>query len=192
MLKRVLALSLALAFVATLFAGCKPAAPPVPYGGVIKIGINAEITGDIPKVGEGTKYAAEMWLEDITKAGGLEVGGTKYKVELAIGDNESKAESAAAVATKHCVEDKVLVAVGAQASKQAIPAGEVYDANETPDIRSAPGLPTPGPPRTGLGSSALASSTPSRGQWLPSSPPKSSASRKQRCSTTWPATIPRA
>jgi len=134
MLKRVLALSLALAFVATLFAGCKPAAPPVPYGGVIKIGINAEITGDIPKVGEGTKYAAEMWLEDITKAGGLEVGGTKYKVELAIGDNESKAESAAAVATKHCVEDKVLVAVGAQASKQAIPAGEVYDANETPDI----------------------------------------------------------
>jgi branched-chain amino acid transport system substrate-binding protein len=29
----------------------------------IKIGINAPLTGDIPKVGEGTKFAAQMWLE---------------------------------------------------------------------------------------------------------------------------------
>ncbi len=28
----------------------------------IKIGINAPITGDIPKVGEGTKFAARMWI----------------------------------------------------------------------------------------------------------------------------------
>jgi branched-chain amino acid transport system substrate-binding protein len=34
---------------------------------VIKVGLNAPITGDIPKVGEGSKYAAEMWLEDIQK-----------------------------------------------------------------------------------------------------------------------------
>jgi len=33
MLKRVLALSLALAFVATLFVGCKPAAPRPPMEG---------------------------------------------------------------------------------------------------------------------------------------------------------------
>ena len=33
----------------------------------IKIGINAPITGDIPKVGEGTKYAAQMWLEDVRR-----------------------------------------------------------------------------------------------------------------------------
>ena len=44
----------------------------------IKVGINAPMTGDIPKVGEGTKYAAEMWLEDVKKAGGIEVGGKKY------------------------------------------------------------------------------------------------------------------
>jgi len=48
----------------------------------IKIGINAPITGDIPKVGEGTKFAAQMWLEDIKAAGGLDVGGKKYPVEL--------------------------------------------------------------------------------------------------------------
>jgi len=37
-----------------LFA-CGPKAPTT-----IKIGINAPITGDIPKVGEGTKFAAQM------------------------------------------------------------------------------------------------------------------------------------
>ena len=40
---------------------------------VIKVGINAPITGDIPKVGEGSKFAAQMWLADIEKAGGLDV-----------------------------------------------------------------------------------------------------------------------
>ena len=39
----------------------------------IYIGINAPMTGDIPKVGEGSKYAAEMWLADINAAGGLKV-----------------------------------------------------------------------------------------------------------------------
>lgn len=107
-----------------------------PGGGAstIKIGINAPITGDIPKVGEGTKYAAEMWLEDIKAAGGLDVGGKKYQVELAIEDNESKAESAVAVNTKLITQDEVLVIVGPQASKQAVPAGEVADNNQTPMI----------------------------------------------------------
>jgi len=100
----------------------------------IKVGINAPMTGDIPKVGEGTKFAAEMWLEDIKAAGGLEVGGKKYPVELVIEDNESKAESAVKVNTKMITEDEVLVIVGPQASKQAIPAGEVANNYKTPMI----------------------------------------------------------
>jgi branched-chain amino acid transport system substrate-binding protein len=101
---------------------------------VIKVGINAPITGDIPKVGEGTKYAAQMWLEDIEKAGGIEVGGEKYPVELVIEDNESKAESAVKANTKMITEDEVLVIVGPQSSKQAVPAGDVANNYETPMI----------------------------------------------------------
>jgi branched-chain amino acid transport system substrate-binding protein len=97
----------------------------------IKIGINAPLTGDIPKVGEGTKFAAQMWLEDIKAAGGIEVGGKKYPVELVIEDNESKAESAVKVNTKMITEDEVLVIVGPQASKQAVPAGEVANNYKT-------------------------------------------------------------
>jgi len=101
---------------------------------VVKVGINAPITGDIPKVGEGTKYAAQMWLEDIEKAGGIEIGGKKYPVELVIEDNESKAESAVKANTKMITEDEVLVIVGPQSSKQAVPAGDVANNYETPMI----------------------------------------------------------
>src|SRR3989337_2330459 len=96
----------------------------------IKIGINAPLTGDIPKVGEGTKFAAEMWLEDINAAGGIEIGGKKYPVELVIEDNESKAESAVAVQTKMITQDEVLIIIGPQSSKQAVPAGQVANDNE--------------------------------------------------------------
>ncbi len=100
----------------------------------IRVGINAPLTGDIPKVGEGTKFAAQMWLEDIKAAGGLKVGGKKYPVELVIEDNEAKAESAVKVATKMITEDEVLVIVGPQASKQAVPAGGVAENYKTPMI----------------------------------------------------------
>jgi len=101
---------------------------------VIKVGINAPLTGDIPKVGEGTRYAAEMWKADIDIAGGLEVGGKKYRVELVIEDNESKAESAVRANTKMITDDEVLVIVGPQSSKQAVPAGEVANNWKTPMI----------------------------------------------------------
>lgn len=98
---------------------------------IIKIGINAPLTGDIPKVGEGSKYAAMLWLEDIEKAGGLEVGDKKYDVELVIEDNESKAESAVKANTKMITQDDVLAIIGPQSSKQAVPAGEVANKYKT-------------------------------------------------------------
>jgi branched-chain amino acid transport system substrate-binding protein len=100
----------------------------------VKIGLNIPLTGDIPKVGEGSKYAAELWLEDLVAAGGLEIGGKMYKVEVVIEDNESKAESAVSAATKLITEDEILIMVGPQASKQAVPAGEVANNYETPMI----------------------------------------------------------
>ncbi|MCP3943137.1 MAG: ABC transporter substrate-binding protein [Desulfobacteraceae bacterium] len=98
---------------------------------IIKIGINAPLTGDIPKVGECTKYAAMLWLEDIKRAGGLKVGNKNYEVELVIEDNESKAESAVKANTKMITQDDVLAIIGPQASKQAVPAGGVANKYKT-------------------------------------------------------------
>jgi branched-chain amino acid transport system substrate-binding protein len=111
------------------FSPCTWGAPKT-----ILIGINAPITGDIPKVGEGTKYAAQMWLEDIKAAGGLDVGGIKYPVGIVIEDNEAKAESAVTTSMKMITENEVLVIVGPQSSKQAVPAGDVADNYGTPMI----------------------------------------------------------
>ena len=102
--------------------------------GTIKIGINAPLTGDAPKMGEGTKFAAEMWLEDIKAAGGLEVGGEMYNVELVIEDNEFIGSSAAAVNNKLITQDEVLVIVGPQFYRQAVPAGGVANDLETPMV----------------------------------------------------------
>jgi len=120
---------LALLVFVVIFTGACSSAQPT-----IKIGINAPLTGDIPKVGEGTKFSAEMWLEDINAAGGLEVGGKKYPVELVIEDNEAKAESATKANTKMITQDDVLIIIGPQSSKQAVPAGEVANNYQTPMI----------------------------------------------------------
>ena len=97
---------------------------------VIKIGFDIELTGDIPKVGEASKFAGEMLKEQINKKGGLKVGNKSYMLNFIYEDNEAKSESAAAAALKLITRDQVLGIIGPQASKQAIPAGEVADANQ--------------------------------------------------------------
>jgi branched-chain amino acid transport system substrate-binding protein len=100
----------------------------------LKVGFNIPLTGDIPKVGEGSKYAGEMFREQVNSAGGLKVGDKAYKLEFIYEDNESKGESATAAALKLIAQNQVLAIIGPQASKQAIPAGEVCNTNETPMI----------------------------------------------------------
>lgn len=97
----------------------------------IKIGFNIELTGDIPKVGESSKFAAEMLKEDINKAGGLQVGNKKYMLEFVYEDNEAKAESAVTAALKLIEKDQILAMIGPNSSKQAVPAGQVANDNQT-------------------------------------------------------------
>jgi branched-chain amino acid transport system substrate-binding protein len=100
----------------------------------VKIGFNIELTGDIPKVGESSKYAAEMMKEAVTKAGGVKIGNDTYLVEFIYEDNEAKAESATAAALKLITQDQVLATIGPNASKQAIPAGEINNSYKTPMV----------------------------------------------------------
>lgn len=127
---RVLALLSALIFI----AGMSFASPAAAGSDVIKIGFNIPLTGDIPKVGEGSKFAAEMLRGEINAQGGLSVGGKKYKLEFIYEDNESKAESATSASMKLITQDNVLGIIGPQSSKQAIPAGEIANSFQTPMI----------------------------------------------------------
>ncbi len=121
---------LALVFLITLFCS----AFSMSGAETLKVGFNIPLTGDIPKVGESSKFAAEMLKAEINGAGGLKVGNKSYQLEFIYEDNESKAESATSTALKLITQDQVLAMIGPQSSKQAIPAGEVANANKTPMI----------------------------------------------------------
>lgn len=127
-MKRLLPLIALLVGMSLIVSACKPKGPET-----IKIGLNAELTGGVPVVGASCKNAAELAVEEVNNAGGLEVGGKKYKIELLIEDNEDKKESAAAAAQKLNAAG-VLLMIGPNASRNAIPAAEVAEANKMPMI----------------------------------------------------------
>jgi len=103
-------------------------------GDTVKIGLNIEITGDKPKVGENSKFAAEMFQAEVNDAGGVDIGGKKYQIELVVEDNNATPDGAVAAANKLISQDNILIMVGPNPSNAAVPAGEVANNNETPMI----------------------------------------------------------
>ncbi|MCU0489340.1 MAG: ABC transporter substrate-binding protein [Anaerolineales bacterium] len=97
---------------------------------VIKVGGIGELTGDIPAVGASFKNAAEMAVKDINDAGGLEIAGKKYQVELIIEDNAGKADQSASAAQKLITQDNVVAIIGPNASRYAIPASEIAESSK--------------------------------------------------------------
>jgi len=100
----------------------KPAEPDV------AIGVVAELSGDIPAVGASCKQAAEMAVEEINAAGGIEVAGKRHGLKLVFGDTGGKPEQAVAAAKKLIDGDKVLALIGPNASNNAVPVAEVAEA----------------------------------------------------------------
>lgn len=123
-MKRLSILVLVVMLLGILMTACQPAGPTT-----IKVGLNAELTGGIPVVGESCKNAAELAVKEINDAGGLEVGGQTYMIELLVEDNEDKAESAAAAAQK-LVTANVLAMIGPNASRNAIPSSVVAESSK--------------------------------------------------------------
>lgn len=96
----------------------------------INVGVIAELTGDMPAVGESCKKAARMSVKEINEAGGLEVGGNRYKVELTIEDNAGKADQSASAAQKLITQQKVVAIIGPNATRYAIPASEIAESSK--------------------------------------------------------------
>jgi branched-chain amino acid transport system substrate-binding protein len=93
----------------------------------IRIGVNAELTGSKPTVGDSCKKAAELMAAQVNAGGGLKVGDKKFPVTLFIEDNEDKPESAAAMTKKLISQDSVLAIIGPNASGNAIPAARICE-----------------------------------------------------------------
>jgi branched-chain amino acid transport system substrate-binding protein len=93
----------------------------------VRIGLNAEITGELSAVGTSSRNAAQMLVADLNAAGGLEIAGKKHLVELVVGDNGGKADQAASTAQRLISQNDVLAMVGPNASACAIPASAIAE-----------------------------------------------------------------
>ncbi len=117
---------------AVLFAAAALLLTAVPARAAgLRVGVIAEITGDMPAVGASCRNAAKMAVDEANAAGGLEAGGKKLKVELVVEDNGGKADQSAAAAQKLITQDEVIAIVGPNASRYAIPASEIAESNQT-------------------------------------------------------------
>lgn len=100
----------------------------------IVVGLNAELTGSIPVVGQSSRNGAQLAVDQINAAGGLEVGGRRYTIRLVIEDNEDDAASAVAATTKLITQNRVVAVVGPNASRNAVPAAQIAENMRTPLI----------------------------------------------------------
>jgi branched-chain amino acid transport system substrate-binding protein len=119
---RKLVLLVMLAFLVSLCSGCGG-----DESGTVRIGLIAELTGDVPAVGASCRNAAEMAVKQINDGGGIDVGGKKYPVRLYIEDNAGKADQSASAAQKLIAQQNVVAIIGPNASRYAIPASEIAE-----------------------------------------------------------------
>ncbi len=126
-MKKVALLFMVVVIIGTLLAACAGGGGAA---NTIKVGVVAELTGDIPAVGASCKNAAEMAVQEVNDAGGLDVGGKKYKVELFIEDNAGKADQSASSAQKLITQQNVVAIIGPNASRYAIPASEIAESSK--------------------------------------------------------------
>ena len=104
-----------------LLSSCHPAKP------MIKIGLNVELTGEVPAVGASCVNAATLFVDEINAAGGVAIGDNKIPIALIVRDNGAKADQAAAVTQRLISQEGVLAMVGPNISSCAIPAAEIAE-----------------------------------------------------------------
>lgn len=121
-MKKQIALAVLAVSITMFLSGCNNTAGPV-----VKIGLIAELTGQIPAVGASCKNAALLSVKQVNDSGGIEIEGKKYLIRLLVEDCASKADQSAAVAQKLITQDNVLAIVGPNASGNAIPASEIAE-----------------------------------------------------------------
>ncbi|HOV93553.1 MAG TPA: ABC transporter substrate-binding protein [Spirochaetales bacterium] len=100
----------------------------------IKIGWFGSLTGDQAVWGECEFNTVKMLVEETNAAGGLEVGGKKYKLEAVGYDSKGDAQEAVNVTKRLTGQDKVVAIVGPNASGSAIPIAPILEQAKVPDI----------------------------------------------------------
>ena len=136
-------LSMVLILVLSL-AACGPGGGGSPGGGgdgggPIKVGLNAELSGDVASYGQSFVKGAELAAEKINAEGGL-LGGRK--IEFVKVDNKSDAAESTNAALKLMTQDNVVAIIGSATSGNTLAMVELANENQIPVIAPTATSPT--------------------------------------------------
>lgn len=137
---RPLSFSFALLWIISIcgLMGCSPSAPSNPATPEIRIGILAPLSGDLAEsVGKPMAEGAMLAAQQVNDAGGLEVGGQKYKVTLITADDQDNPQTAVDAARKLIAKENAAVLVGAPFSRIAIPVAMLAEGQRIPFVTPA-------------------------------------------------------
>ena len=92
---------------------------------VITIGVAQAMSGDTAFLGWPQANSAQLAVDQVNASGGVEIGGTKYIVELVPADGGCNAEMGLAAAN-NLIDAGVVAVIGHSCSSSSIPASQVY------------------------------------------------------------------
>lgn len=97
---------------------------------MLKIGAHVTLSGPGAAWGQAMKNAAELAIERVNAAGGLEVGGRKLRVQLIAYDDKYQAGEAVTIANRLVFEDKVKYIIGPTGSAPVLAVQPVTEKNQ--------------------------------------------------------------
>ncbi len=98
----------------------------------IKIAMNFELSGPAAPLSAKAKNGVNMVVETVNLAGGLEIGGKKYDIEIMEFDNGNDKTVASRMTLQAIQKDKILAIIPPLASDMAIQVAQIANALNTP------------------------------------------------------------
>ena len=112
-------------------AGARPASPAAAED-VIRFGAPLPLTGPLAPEGIKQQQGYDLWAEQANKAGGITVGGKKYKVEIVYADYQSNTPRAVQTTEQMITQDNINFLFGAFGSGAAKAASTVSEKYKVP------------------------------------------------------------
>ncbi len=118
-------------------AGLLGSAGPALADNVIRFGAPLPLTGPLAPEAVKQKQGYDLWAEEANKAGGIDVGGTRYKVEIVYTDYQSNTPRSVQATEQMITQNKVNFLFGAFGSGAAKAASSVSEKYKIPTIAAA-------------------------------------------------------
>src|SRR3954469_11872567 len=122
---------------AALLVGFFGAAGPAAADDVVRFGAPLPLTGPLAPEAVKQKQGYDLWAEEANNAGGINVGGKRYKVEIVYADYQSNTPRSVQTSEQMITQDKVNFLFGAFGSGAAKAASTVSERYKIPTIAAA-------------------------------------------------------